>query len=132
MDLHLTTSILQEAIAIHGKPTIFNSDQGSQYTAKEHVEILIREGISISMDAKGRSIDNIVMERFWRTLKYEDVYPKSYNAIKEAREGIGEYIMIYNSERLHSSLGYQTPDEAYHLDANNKCYDAQKALLEVV
>jgi putative transposase len=71
------------------------------------------------------------MERFWRTLKYEDVYPKSYNTIKEAREGIGEYIMIYNSERLHSSLGYQTPDEAYYLDANNKCYNAQKALLEV-
>jgi putative transposase len=143
MDVHLTTSILQEAIATHGKPTIFNSDQGShvakrnsaavrgQYTAKGHVEILMREGILISMDAKERSIDNIVMERFFRTLKYEDVYPKSYNTIKEAREGIGEYIMIYNSERLHSSLGYQTPDEAYYLDASNKCYDAKKALLEV-
>jgi len=91
----------------------------------------MREGILISMDAKGRSIDNIVMERFWRTLKYEDVYPKSYNTIKEAREGIGEYIMIYNSERLHSNLGYQTPDEVYYLDVNNKCYNAQKALLEV-
>ena len=144
MDVHLTTSVLNEAISLHGKPEIFNSDQGSHvakrnparrsrgpYTAKEHIEILTQNRISISMDAKGRSIDNIVIERFWRTLKYEDVYPKSYNNIKEAREGIDEYINIYNSERLHSTLDYQTPDEVYYEGVNNKRYDATKALLEV-
>ena len=82
IDVYLTTAVLKDAIALYGKPEIFNSDQGSQYTAKEHIEILTQNGISISMDAKGRSIDNIVMERFWRTLKYEDIYPKSYNNIK--------------------------------------------------
>jgi putative transposase len=131
MDVHLTTSVLIDAITIHGKPEIFNSDQGSQYTAKEHIEILTQNSISISMDAKGRSIDNIVMERFWRTLKYEDVYPKSYSTIKEAREGIKEYIDIYNKERLHSSLDYKTPDEVYYEGVNNRSYDAKKVWLEV-
>ena len=82
------------------------------------------------MDAKGRSIDNIAIERFWRTLKYEDVYIKNYNTMKDAKKGIGEYIEIYNSERLHSMLDYQTPDEVYYQGVNNKRYNA-KALLEV-
>ena len=118
-------------MTVYPKPEIFNTDQGSQYTAKEHIEILANNEISISMDAKGRSIDNIVIERFWRTLKYEDVYPSSYSTIKEARAGIDDYIKIYNSQRLHSSLDYQTPDEVYYKQANNRCYDARKALLEV-
>ena len=70
------------------------------------------------MDAKGRSIDNIVIERFWRSLKYDDVYPSSYSNIKKARIGIDEYINIYNTERLHSALDYLTPDEAYYEGAN--------------
>ena len=74
------------------------------------------------MDAKGRSIDNIVIERFWRTIKYEDVYPASYQDIREARKGIGEYINLYNSERLHSAIGYLTPDEAYYNCASEKRY----------
>jgi putative transposase len=131
MDVSLTTSVLKEALEHYDKPEILNTDQGSQYTAKEHIEILIHNGISISMDAKGRSIDNIVIERFWRSLKYEDVYPSSYSTIKEAREGIGEYITIYNSQRLHSSLDYLTPDEVYYKGANNKCYRAEDMLLEV-
>ena len=113
MDVALTTSVLKEALANHPKPTIFNSDQGSQYTAKEHIDILDEHGILISMDAKGRSIDNIAIERFWRTLKYEDVYPKSYKTLKEAREGIAAYIRTYNTKRLHSAIDYKTPDEAY-------------------
>jgi len=128
MDVYLTTSVLSEAIAMYGKPDIFNSDQGSQYTANEHIEILTQNNISISMDAKGRSIDNIIMERFWRTLKYEDVYPRSYNTIKEAKKGIEEYINIYNSERLHSSLDYQTPDEVYYNGDSDKVYNARKVL----
>jgi len=128
IDVNLTTSVLKDALSKHPKPEIFNSDQGSQYTAKEHIQILKNSGISISMDAKGRSIDNIAIERFWRTLKYEDVYPKSYNTIKEARNGIGEYINTYNKERLHSSIGYKTPDEVYLSWLNNKNKNYQNSL----
>jgi putative transposase len=131
MDVSLTTSVLKDALSKYPKPEILNTDQGSQYTAKEHIDILVKNGISISMDAKGRSIDNIVIERFWRTLKYEDVYPSSYINIKEAKVGIGEYIDIYNKERLHSALDYLTPDEAYYNCANDKCYDAKNVLLGV-
>ena len=98
------------------------------------------------MDAKGRSIDNIVIEKFWRTLKYENVYPSSYTNIKEARGGITkeifasqtafanfeEYINIYNRERLHSVLDYLTPDEVYYKGVNNRCYNAKEVILEVV
>ena len=139
MDVSLTTSVLNEALALYGKPEIFNTDQGSrvtpheggQYTAKEHIDILVQNDISISMDAKGRSIDNIAIERFWRSLKYEDVYPSSYNNIKEAKKGIGEYINTYNSERLHSALDYLTPDEVYFKGVNNIYYDAKDLLQEV-
>ena len=131
MDITLTTSVLKEALALYPKPEIYNTDQGSQYTAKEHIEILQQNDISISMDAKGRSIDNIAIERFWRTLKYEDVYPSSYKTIKEARIGIGEYIRIYNQERLHSALDYKTPDEVYYQGINNKSYNAKQVLLGV-
>lgn len=113
MDTHLTSSVLSEALLRYEKPDIFNSDQGVQYTAKEHIKILSDNNIDISMDAKGRSIDNIAIERFWRTLKYENVYPSSYNTMSEAKQGIKEYIDIYNSERIHSSIGYITPDQAY-------------------
>ena len=131
MDIYLTTSVLNEALSKYPKPEIFNTDQGSQYTAKEHIDILIANNISISMDAKGRSIDNIVMERFWRSIKYEDIYPSSYTTIKEARDGIKEYIEIYNKERLHSSIGYLTPDEVYYKGLNNKCYNAKDVLQKV-
>ena len=131
MDVSLTTSVLNEALSLYPRPKIVNTDQGSQYTANEHIKISIDNGISISMDAKGRSIDNIVIERFWRTLKYEDVYPSSYKDIKEARKGIDEYINIYNKERLHSAIDYLTPDEAYYNCANDKCYNAKEVLLKV-
>ena len=131
MDVSLTTSVLKDALSKYPKPEILNTDQGSQYTAKEHIDILVKNSISISMDAKGRSIDNIAIERFWRTLKYENVYPSSYTNIKEAKVGIGEYIDIYNKERLHSALDYLTPNEAYYGCANNKCYDAKSMLLGV-
>lgn len=113
IDTHLTTSVLNEALLKYDKPDIFNSVQGVQYTAKEHIKILSDSNINISMDTKGRSIDNIAIERFWRTLKYENVYPASYDTLNKAKKGIKEYIDTYNSERLHSSIGYITPDEAY-------------------
>ncbi|MCF6173338.1 MAG: IS3 family transposase [Campylobacteraceae bacterium] len=131
MDVTLTTAVLQDALSKYPKPDILNTDQGSQYTAKEHIEILINNNISISMDAKGRSIDNIVIERFWRSIKYENIYPSSYQTIKEARAGIREYIEIYNTKRLHSSIGYLTPNEVYYRYVNNKDYDSKTVLPEV-
>jgi putative transposase len=131
MDVYLTTSVLNEALSKYEKPDIFNSDQGSQYTAKEHIGILTTNNISISMDAKGRSIDNIVMERFWRSIKYEDIYPNSYQTIKEARDGIRKYIETYNKERLHSSIDYLTPDEAYYKGMNKRYYDTKDVLQKV-
>ena len=113
MDTHLTIGVLTEGLEKYPSPKIFNSDQGSQYTAKEHIEVLVKNNISISMDGKGRSIDNICIERFWRTLKYEEVYLKEYSSIFEARSEISKYIEIYNSQRLHSSIGYKSPDTVY-------------------
>ena len=127
MDVRLTTDVLKDALNKYPKPEIFNSDQGSQYTAKEHIEILKHNNISISMDAKGRSIDNIVVERFFRSLKYEEVYLKSYKNIKEARDEISKYINIYNSKRLHSSIGYKTPDEVYFANVKVAQNKLQKA-----
>ena len=131
MDVSLTTSVLKDALARYPKPDIVNTDQGSQYTAFEHINILVENNISISMDAKGRSIDNIVIERFWRSLKYEDIYLQSYNTIKEARVGIGKYIELYNSERLHSALDYATPNEAYFSGVNNLKFDENNMLPKV-
>jgi len=94
-------------------PEIVNSDQGSQFTSHGWVEALEKHGIKISMDGKGRCIDNIQIERFWRTLKYEEVYLRSYKTMVEARKNLKEYIEFYNQIRPHQSLGYKTPDEVY-------------------
>jgi len=96
------------------KPVYFNTDQGSQFTSRDFTSILQEKKIKISMDGKGRVIDNIFIERFWRTLKYEEVYTKSYETVAECRASIGEFIRKYNQDRLHQSLGeYDTPLEAY-------------------
>jgi len=131
MDGSLTTGVLKEALALYPRPEIFNTDQGSQYTAHEHIKILVEHNISISMDGKGRATDNIAIERFWRSLKYEDVYPQRYSTLKEARAGIGEYIKMYNSERLHSTLDYQTPDEVYFKGVNNTTHPKRDVLQNV-
>ncbi len=131
MDVLLTTSVLEHALKQHKKPEILNTDQGSQYTALKHTEILKKNNIDISMDAKGRSIDNIAIERFWRTIKYEDIYPNSYLDIKEARNGIKEYINIYNKERLHSTLNYLTPNEVFYRGLRKQCYNAKSLLRKV-
>ncbi len=96
------------------RPEYFNTDQGAQFTSKEFISILKSEKIKISMDGKGRVIDNIFIERFWRTLKYEEVYTKSYETVWECKKSIGEFIEKYNAQRLHQSLKeYDTPLEAY-------------------
>jgi len=109
MDTSLVCDVLEEAIYKHGTPEIFNSDQGSQYTSYRHTEMLKRYNIKISMNGTGRSIDNIAIERFFRTLKYDDIYVRDYSSICELRAGIGRFMDYYNNERLHSALGYKRP-----------------------
>lgn len=104
---------LEEAIAEHGCPDIFNSDQGSQFTGESFINILVENKISISMDGRGRAFDNIFVERLWRTVKYEDVYVHGYQTMREAKQGLSHYFKYYNYERFHSSLDDRTPWEYY-------------------
>jgi putative transposase len=104
---------LEEALARHGRPDIFNTDQGSQFTSIGFIEVLLAAGIVISMDGKGAWRDNIFVERLWRTVKYEEVYLRAYASVSEARVSIGRYLAFYNGRRPHSSLGGQTPEQAY-------------------
>jgi len=119
MDVKLTTDVLKEALMLYPKPEIVNSDQGSQYTAQEHVNILKQHDIKISMDGKGRSIDNICIERFWRTIKYEEIYLNDYKSMSELRYSVKNYIEEYNSKRLHSAIENKTPNEVYFKYINN-------------
>ena len=104
---------LEEALARHGKPDIFNTDQGSQFTNHDFTGVLLKAGIAISMDGKGSWRDNVFIERLWRSVKYEEVYLKAYASVGEARSSIGCYLTFYNGRRPHSSLDRQTPDRAY-------------------
>lgn len=97
-----------------GRPEIFNTDQGSQFTAKAFTGRLKEEGIAISMDGRGRALDNVFVERLWRSLKYEDVYLKSYRDVPEMKQGVDGWFAFYNHERPHQSLDYRTPAEVYH------------------
>lgn len=106
--------VLKEAIAKYGKPEIVNSDQGSQYTSKLWIEHLKNESIKISMDGKGRALDNIYIERFWKSIKYEDIKLKAYETGTELWHGIKNYINYYNTGRRHQSLGYKRPDDIYY------------------
>ena len=104
---------LEEALARHGKPKIFNTDQGSQFTSHDFTGVLIKAEIAISMDGKGSWRDNVFVERLWRTIKYEEIYLKAYDTVTVARASIGRYLGFYNARRPHSSLDRRTPDEAY-------------------
>lgn len=104
---------VEEALARHGKPDIFNSDQGSQFTSIDFTAVLKKAEIAISMDGKGAWRDNVFVERLWRSIKYEEVYLHAYKTVPEARAGISRYLAFYNSRRPHSSLDRQTPDQAY-------------------
>ena len=113
MDVDFCIDILKEAIDKYGKPEIFNSDQGSQFTSNDFTDILKDKKIKISMDGKGRALDNIYIERLWRSLKYEDIYIKEYQTVSECVTGIDKYFKFYNTERFHQSLKYETPDDIY-------------------
>ncbi len=113
MDPSFCVEALEEAIARYGKPEIFNTDQGSQFTSYEFTQVLKDNGIAISMDGKGRWMDNVFIERLWRSLKYECVYLHDFQTGSQARDGIGRWIEFYDHERPHSSLGDSTPMEMY-------------------
>jgi len=113
MEAEFCIEALQEALAKHGKPEIFNSDQGSQFTSADFTSVLLKNGIAISMDGKGSWHDNVFIERLWRSVKWEEVYLRAYDTVSEARTSIGSYLSFYNSGRPHSSLNRQTPDQVY-------------------
>jgi len=113
MEADFCVEALEEALAKHGKPDIFNTDQGSQFTSDAFTGVLINDGIAISMDGKGSWRDNVVVERLWKSVKYEEVYLRAYDSVGEARASLGRYLDFYNIHRPHSSLDLKTPDEAY-------------------
>ena len=113
MEAAFCVETLQDALARHGKPDIFNTDQGSQFTGQAFTDVLIENGIAISMDGKGAWRDNVFVERLWRSVKYEEVYLRAYDSVGEARASIGRYLGFYNGRRPHSSLDDATPDQAY-------------------
>jgi putative transposase len=113
MEAAFCVETLEEALSNHGKPKIFNTDQGSQFTGSAFTGVLANNGIAISMDGKGAWRDNVFVERLWRSVKYEEVYLRAYDSVSEARASIGRYLDFYNSRRPHSSLDGTTPDHAY-------------------
>ena len=104
---------VEDSLARYGRPEIFNTDQGSQFTSHDFTQILLKNEIAISMDGKGAWRDNVFVERLWRSIKYEEVYLKAYDSVSEARAAIGRYLTFYNNRRPHSSLDRRTPDQAY-------------------
>jgi putative transposase len=113
MEAAFCIEAVEEALARHGTPEIFNTDQGSQFTGAEFTGLLLANAIAISMDGKGAWRDNVFVERLWRSVKYEEVYLKAYDSVAEARASLGRYLEFYNRKRPHSSLDRRTPDRAY-------------------
>jgi putative transposase len=113
MDTGFCLDCLNAALHDYGAPGIFNTDQGSQFTSAAWIKLLQEHGVQISMDGRGRALDNIFVERLWRSVKYEDIYLKGYADVPELLLGLGAYFAFYNTERTHQSLGYKTPDQVY-------------------
>lgn len=112
LDSYFCVEALKDALDV-GHPEIFNTDQGVQYTSNDFVSVLINAQIQISMDGKGRALDNIFVERLWRTVKHEHIYLHEYKTVKELSKGLEEFFFFYNNERLHQSLGYRPPQEVH-------------------
>jgi putative transposase len=113
MEVEFCLEAVEEALARHGKPEIFNTDQGSQFTSQDFTGLLLGNAIAISMDGRGAWRDNVFVERLWRSVKYEEVYLRAYDSVGEARAALGRYLDFYNRKRPHSSLDARTPDHAY-------------------
>ena len=121
MEASFCLAALEEALARYGKPEIFNTDQGSQFTAAAFTGALLEAGVRISMDGRGRWMDNVFIERVWRSLKYEDIYLKGYADGRDAKAGIGEYFAFYNERRLHQAHGYRAPMAVWRDGAVQTC-----------
>ena len=117
LDADFCIDALKEAIENYGCPEISNTDQGSQFTSEDFTTVLKAHDIKISMDGKGRWIDNVFVERLWRSVKYEEVYLKAYDTVAEAKLSLGRYFTFYNAQRRHQSLSKQTPDSVYYQHA---------------
>lgn len=128
MDTDLVMSVLNEALSLYGKPEIFNTDQGSQYTSYIHTDTLKNNGITISMDGKGRATDNICIERFWRSAKCEKIYLNEYDRVSVLKQDVKEYINFYNHKRFHETLQYKKPMNVYYdsLKINDENYNNKK------
>jgi len=113
MEASFCVEALEEAITKYGVPEIFNTDQGAQFTSNKFIEVLEKNNINISMDGKGRATDNAVIERFWRNIKYEDIFPKQYKTMEEVKNGVDKYMDFYNNRRPHAALGYRNPMKVY-------------------
>lgn len=116
LDTEACVEALQEALRCYGTPEIFNTDQGAQYTSEAFTAVLKAHGVQISMDGKGRWVDNVFVERLWRSVKYEDVYLRAYETPAMLRAGLTRYFQFYNTERRHQTLNRQTPDAVYFAD----------------
>lgn len=114
MNADFCVEALEEALALYGNPDIFNTDQGAQFTSTEFTDVLHAHQVKISMDSKGRWMDNVFIERLWRTLKYEEVYLHAYETVKEAKQRVNNWFEGYNQKRRHSSLARKTPDQVYY------------------
>ncbi len=113
LDPSFCVEALEEALEQYGEPAIFNTDQGSQFTSDAFISVLKVHSIEISMDGKGRALDNIYVERLWRSLKYEDIYLHSYEKMQDLQKGVERYFQFYNNERFHQALNYRTPEEMH-------------------
>jgi putative transposase len=112
LDGSFCLEMIEEALRA-GRPEVFNTDQGVQFTASAFTGRLESAGVAVSMDGRGRALDNVFVERLWRTVKYEDIYIRGYEAVPELKRGLGRYFAFYNDDRLHQSLGYRTPASVY-------------------
>ena len=113
LEMKFCLEAVNEALARHGKPEIFNTDQGSQFTSVAFTGMLLDQKIAISMDGRGAWRDNVIVERLWRSVKYEEVYLRAYDSVSDARASLGRYLNFYNTRRPHSSMGARTPEQAY-------------------
>lgn len=117
LETHFCLEAFEEAIERYGRPQIFNTDQGVQFTSQEFVRAVLEKNIRFSMDGRGRALDNIFVERLWRSVKYEDVYLHDYQSVAEVRRGLRSYFKYYNTQRHHQSLDYKTPEEVHYAQA---------------
>jgi putative transposase len=127
METDFCVEALQDAINQYGRPEIFNTDQGVQFTSTDFLDELEARGIRISMDGKGRFLDNIFIERLWRSLKYEEIFIKAYASVAEARRGIAAWLAFYNDERPHQALSYLTPRAVFR--ANRRSVETEIAAM---